>query len=189
MMCASVALGAAAGDASLVTAAKDGDRATVQSLLSSRAKQDIAGAEGTAALVWAATRNDMAMADLLVRAGANVKAANEFGATALYAAAAHADPAMAAKLLAAGADPNVARLSGETPLMEAARRQPRDGACVCSRTRPIPTRRKSTADRTRLLGDRATSFRGRPGIDRRRRRRPRRVENRLHAADVCRAAE
>ena len=121
-MFASAALAAAAGDASLVTAAKEGDRAAVQSLLNGRAKQDIAGAEGTAALVWAATRNDLAMADLLLRAGANVKAANEFGATALYAAAAHQDPAMAAKLLAAGADPNTALMSGETPLMEAARR-------------------------------------------------------------------
>jgi ankyrin repeat protein len=121
-MCAGAALAAAAGDASLVTAAKDGDRATVQSLLNGRSKQDIAGAEGTAALVWAATRNDMAMADLLLRAGASVKAPNEFGATALYAAAAHQDPAMVAKLLAAGADPNTALMSGETPLMQAARR-------------------------------------------------------------------
>jgi len=107
---------------SLVTAAKQGDRAAVQSLVSGSAKQDVAGAQGTAALVWAATRNDLQMADLLIRAGANVKAANEFGATALYAAAEHADPAMAVKLLAAGADANVALMSGETPLMVAAGR-------------------------------------------------------------------
>jgi ankyrin repeat protein len=105
-----------------VTAAKQGDRATVQVLVNGRAKQGLAGPEGTAALVWAATRNDLAMADLLVRAGANVKAANEFGATALYAAAAHPDPAMTVKLLAAGAEVNTPLMSGETPLMEAARR-------------------------------------------------------------------
>ncbi len=121
-ICAGAALAAGANETSLVTAAKQGDRAVVQSLLNGRAKQDIAGPEGAAALVWAATRNDLAMADLLVRAGANVKGVNEFGATALYAAAAHADPAMTAKLLAAGADPNTALMSGETPLMEAARR-------------------------------------------------------------------
>jgi ankyrin repeat protein len=121
-ICAGAALAAGANGMSLVTAAKQGDRATVQSLLNGRAKQDVAGAEGTAALVWAATRNDLAMADLLVRAGANVKGVNEFGATALYAAAAHPDPAMTAKLLAAGADANTALMSGETPLMEAARR-------------------------------------------------------------------
>ncbi len=58
---------------SLVTAAKEGDRAAVQSLLSSMPKKDVAGAEGTAALVWAASRNDLAMADLLLHAGASAK--------------------------------------------------------------------------------------------------------------------
>ena len=122
MTFAGTALAAGAGNMSLVTAAKQGDRATVQSLLNGGSKHAAAGAEGTAALVWAATRNDLEMADLLLRAGANVKTANEFGATALYAAAAHADPRMTEKLLAAGADPNTALMSGETPLMEAARR-------------------------------------------------------------------
>jgi ankyrin repeat protein len=122
MVCAGAALAAGAGDASLVTAAKEGDRAAVQSLVNGQAKHAVPGAEGTAALVWAATRNDLAMADLLLRAGANAKAPNEFGATPLYAAAAHPDPAMAEKLLAAGADPNAALMSGETPLMEASRR-------------------------------------------------------------------
>ena len=122
MMCAGAALAAGAGDVSLVTAAKEGDRAAVQSLVNGHAKRAVAGPEGTAALVWAATRNDLAMADLLLRAGANVKGANEFGATPLYAAVAHPDPAMTEKLLAAGADPNTPLMSGETPLMEAARR-------------------------------------------------------------------
>src|SRR5262245_31342263 len=120
-LCAGSAV-ADASDMSLAAAAKQGDRAAVQSLLNGRAKQVVAGVEGTAALIWAATRNDVAMADLLLRAGANPKAANEFGATALYAAAAHADPAMTARLLAAGADANTPLMSGETPLMEAARR-------------------------------------------------------------------
>jgi ankyrin repeat protein len=119
-MFASAAFAAATSDTSLVTAAKVGDRAAVQSLLN--AKVDVAGAEGAAALVWAASRNDAQMVDLLLKAGANAKSANEFGATALYAAAAHADPALTEKLLAAGADPNMALMSGETPLMEAARR-------------------------------------------------------------------
>ena len=122
MICAGAALAAGTGDVSLVTAAKEGDRAAVQSLVNGHAKRAVAGPEGTAALVWAATRNDLAMADLLLRAGANVKGANEFGATPLYAAVAHPDPAMTEKLLAAGADPNTPLMSGETPLMEAARR-------------------------------------------------------------------
>jgi len=121
-MFASAAFAAATSDMSLVAAAKQGDRAAVQSLLNTLTKQDVAGVQGTAALVWAATRNDLEMADILLRAGVNTKTANEFGATALYAAAEHADPAMAKKLLAAGADPNVALMSGETPLMVASSR-------------------------------------------------------------------
>ena len=107
---------------SLAGAAKSGDRATVQTLLSGKAKQSVAGAEGTAALVWAATRGDTAMVDMLLKAGANAKAANEFGATALYAAAEHPDAALTTRLLAAGANPNIALPSGETPLMVAAKR-------------------------------------------------------------------
>jgi ankyrin repeat protein len=107
---------------SLVTAAKDGNRAAVESLLKGLSKQDISGTQGTAALVWAATRNDAQMTDLLLAAGADVKAPNEFGATALYAAAQHSDPALTEKLLKAGGDPNAALMSGETPLMVAAQR-------------------------------------------------------------------
>jgi ankyrin repeat protein len=106
----------------LSTAAKEGNRAAVQSLLNSPVKPNVAGAEGTAALVWAASRNDLEMAELLLRAGANPKGVNDFGATALYAAAGHTSSALAEKLLAAGADANAALMSGETPLMLAARR-------------------------------------------------------------------
>jgi len=119
---AGAALAADTSNLPLVTAAKQGDRAAVRSLLTGIPEKVIAGPEGTAALVWAASRNDLEMADLLLRAGADAKGANEFGATALYAAAANTDAAMTIKLLAAGADANAALLSGETPLMEAARR-------------------------------------------------------------------
>jgi len=118
---AGAALAADTGNLSLVNAAKQGDRAAVQSLLNGPAKQNVAGAEGGAALIWAATRNDLEMVDLLLGAGADPKAVNEYGASALYAASGNADPAMALKLLAAGADPNAALMSGETPLMLAAR--------------------------------------------------------------------
>jgi len=113
---------ALAAESNLALAAKQGDRAAVQSLLKVLEKKDVAGVEGTAALVWAAARNDLQMVDILLRAGADAKTANEYGATALYAAAAHPGAAMTEKLLAAGADANIPLLSGETPLMEAARR-------------------------------------------------------------------
>jgi ankyrin repeat protein len=112
---------AAAGDASLATAAKQGDRTAVQSALKAMSKQQVAN-QGSSALVWAATRDDKEMVDLLLKAGANVKAANEFGATPIYAASELSDPSMVVKLLAAGADPNVALMSGETPLMAASGR-------------------------------------------------------------------
>jgi len=118
---AGAAVAADTGNLSLVSAAKQGDRAAVQSLLNGPAKQNVAGAEGGAALIWAASRNDLEMVDMLLAAGADAKAANEYGATALYAAAGNDDPAMALKLLAAGANPNMGLGSGETPLMLASR--------------------------------------------------------------------
>jgi uncharacterized protein len=106
----------------LVTAAKQGRQADVQSILKSDAKQEIVATQGGAAVIWAASHNDKGMVDLLLSAGASPKAVNDFGATALYAAADFQDPAVTKSLLAAGADPNVALMSGETPLMAAARR-------------------------------------------------------------------
>jgi uncharacterized protein len=121
-LAAGAATAADIGNLSLVEAAKQGNRAAVQSLLAGQADVNAAELDGTTALMWAATRNDLDLADLLLRAGADVKAANEYGATALYAAATSPDATMTERLLAAGADPNAHLLSGETPLMEAARR-------------------------------------------------------------------
>jgi len=118
---ASVAF-AAGADLSLTTAAKQGDQAAVQTLLSGSAKEAVSGPDGTGALVWAVTRSDLKMVDALLAAGASAQAANDFGATPVYAAAEHSDPALVNKLLAAGADPNMALPSGETPLMAAAGR-------------------------------------------------------------------
>lgn len=151
VICASAAPAAGAGDASLVAAAKQGDRAAMQSLLNGPAKHAVTGTDGTAALIWAATRNDLAMADLLLRAGANVKAANEFGATALYAAVAHADPALATQLLAAGADPNTPLPSGETPLMEAARRGNVATVRALLANKANPNARESNGGQTALM--------------------------------------
>jgi ankyrin repeat protein len=118
---AGAALAADTGNMALVNAAKKGDRAAVQSILSGPAKQEIAATQGGAALLLAASHNDKEMVELLLSAGADPKAANEFGATALYAAADFDDPAVTKLLLAKGADPNMALLSGETPVMAAAR--------------------------------------------------------------------
>ena len=135
----------------LQTAAKEGNRAAVQSLLNSPVKPNVAGAEGSAALVWAASRNDVEMADMLLRAGANAKGANEFGATAVYAAAAHANPALLSKLLSAGADPNIAIVSGETPLMIAARRGNLEAVRVLLSAGAKPNAAENNAGQTALM--------------------------------------
>ena len=148
---AGAAFAAGGSDMSLATAAKDGDRAAVQTLLKGRSKQDVAGIDGTDALVWAATHNDLAMADLLLHAGANAKAANEFGATPLYAAAEHADPAMTEKLLSAGADSNKSLMSGETPLMVAARRGNMDTVRALLKGGANPNAQEDNAGQTALM--------------------------------------
>jgi ankyrin repeat protein len=145
------AFAAATSDSSLVTAARQGDRAAVQAALKGLSKQDVAGQQGTAALAWAATHNDQQLADLLIRAGANAKAANEFGATALYAAAEHSDAAMTQKLLAAGGDPNVALPSGETPLMLASQRGNVETVKALLKGGANPNAKENNAGQTALM--------------------------------------
>jgi ankyrin repeat protein len=148
---AGAALAADTSNVPLVTAAKQGDREAVRSLLNGIPQKVIAGPEGTAALVWAVSRNDLETTDLLLRAGADVKAANEFGATALYAAAAHRDPAMTVKLLAAGADANAPLMSGETPLIEAARRGSLDTVNTLLSAKANPNAKEANYGHTALM--------------------------------------
>jgi len=56
---AAAAFAADTGGASLLDAAKKGDRNAVRSVLSGPAKADMLSTQGSAALVWAAARNDM----------------------------------------------------------------------------------------------------------------------------------
>ena len=85
---AGAALAAGTGDLSLVTAAKQGDRDAVQSLLNGPAKKTSPAPKARPRWSGRPPAMTLEMVDLLLRAGADAKAANEFGATALYAAAA-----------------------------------------------------------------------------------------------------
>jgi ankyrin repeat protein len=154
---AGAALGADIGN-SLVTAAKQGRQADVQSILKGDAKQEIVAAQGGAALIWAASHNDKAMVDLLLSAGANPKAVNDFGATALYAAADFKDPAVTKSLLAAGADPNVALISGETPLMSAARKGNADTVRALLEAGADPNAKEKNGGQTALMWATAGGF-------------------------------
>jgi uncharacterized protein len=154
---AGAALAADTGN-SLVTAARQGRQADVQSILKSDAKQEIVAAQGGAALIWAASHNDKPMVDLLLSAGANPKAVNDFGATALYAAADFKDAGVTKSLLAAGADPNVALISGETPLMSAARKGNAATAAALLEAGADPNAKEKNGGQTALMWAAAGGF-------------------------------
>ena len=115
------AVSAAAPEAPLIEAVKNGDRAAAGRLLDAGEDPNRALPDGATALHWAAYRDDIEAADLLLRAGAAADAANRYGVTPLALAAERGYGAVVERLLAAGADANTARRGGETVLMSAAR--------------------------------------------------------------------
>jgi ankyrin repeat protein len=112
---------AAAGDIRLVTAAKNRDFSTVQSLIKQRLDVNAPDIDGMTPLHWAAHWDEFEIVKQLLAAGANAKAANRYGVTALHEAALIANVPMMAVLLKSGANADVTYGSGETPLMIAAR--------------------------------------------------------------------
>jgi uncharacterized protein len=111
----------AAGSAAAIDAAKNGNRALLDSLIRQKADIDKPDVDGSTPLHWAAYRDDVTIAELLIHGGAKINAQTDLGATPLWLAAQNGGSAMVRTLLAAGANPNFALLSGETPLMVAAR--------------------------------------------------------------------
>ena len=112
----------AAGNLSLVDAAKAQDWVQVQSSLrSGRVDVNAAQADGATALAWTAYWDDRKTARQLLRAGADVDAANDYGVTPLVLALKNRSVDMVELLLDADADANAALWSGVTPLMLAAR--------------------------------------------------------------------
>ena len=109
------------GAASVVVAARQGDRAGVRALLMRHAGVNVAEVDGTTALHWAVRSDDTELVRMLLRAGAKATAANRYGVTPIALAATNGNVAMIDMLLKAGADPNTAGREGETVLMTAAR--------------------------------------------------------------------
>ena len=101
----------------LLTAARQGDITTLQSLLNGNVDVNFARADGSTALAWAVYGNNPEAVDLLIRSGADVNAANDYGVTPLSLSCANGNSAVVQMLLDAGADPNRAKETGETPLM------------------------------------------------------------------------
>jgi len=112
---------AIAADATIVDAARDGDRALAVALIERQADVNATEPDGTTALHWAAFNRDTDLVERLLRAGANPNAANDYGATPLRVAAVDPDPALLAALLKAGARVDAANAEGETALMVVAR--------------------------------------------------------------------
>lgn len=111
---------AAARRVALIDAVKNGNVATVKTLLAQKVDVNAAEADGTTALHWAAHIGNAPMADLLIKAGANVKLATRAGATPFSLACNKGNAGVIELLLAKGEDPN-AVLTGEPVIMMAAR--------------------------------------------------------------------
>jgi ankyrin repeat protein len=112
-------LGQAAGENPIVEAARDGDAATVRTLLAKRANVNEPARDGSTALLWAAYHSDLAMLQALIAAGAATNTPNKYGVTPLLQASRTGATSIVQALLRAGADPKLAHPEGETPLMAA----------------------------------------------------------------------
>jgi hypothetical protein len=104
----------------LVTAARDGDAASVQSFLRRGGPVNAKDHAGTTALISAAANGYLEIVQLLVQAGADVNAQDAGGRNALMSAATNRQPGIVAILLKAGANPNAMDLEGKTALLLAA---------------------------------------------------------------------
>jgi ankyrin repeat protein len=105
----------------IATAAQNGDREGVRTLLKKGLDVNEAQGDGSTALHWAAIKGDAEMARMLIYAGANVRATTRIGAyTPLYLAAKGGYSDVVAVLLAGGADAKAVTSNGTTPLMIAA---------------------------------------------------------------------
>jgi len=111
---------AAARRVALIDAVKNGNVATVKTLLAQKVDVNAAEPDGTTALHWAAHIGNAQMADLLLKAGANVKAATRAGATPFALACNKGNAGVIELLLAKGENAN-AVVTGEPVLMMAAR--------------------------------------------------------------------
>jgi len=122
LLCAGACFAASrSSDLQLIEAAKQGDVATIASLLQKHADANACEIDGTSALQWAAHSNHTAAAALLVKAGAKATSTNSFEITPLSEAAANGNAEIMEILLKAGADANAVSAQGEPALMTAAR--------------------------------------------------------------------
>ena len=106
-----------AATATLVDAARQGDRAAVLKLIAGKADVNQASDDGSTALLWAVHNDDAALVQALIAAKADVKRSNAYGDTPMREAAEGGDVQVLAALLDAGADADSPSPEGQTSLM------------------------------------------------------------------------
>jgi uncharacterized protein len=114
-------LGHAAGDPSIVTAARNDDMTAVRAQIAKRANVSEVARDGSTALLWAVYNGNQDMTRALLAAGAPVNSPNHYGITPLLQASRTGDATLIGMLLKAGADVAATHPDGETPLMAVAR--------------------------------------------------------------------
>jgi ankyrin repeat protein len=114
-------LGYAAGDPSIVTAARNDDMTAVRAQITKRANVNEVARDGSTALLWSVYNGNQEMTRALLAAGAPVNSPNHYGITPLLQASRTGDATLIGMLLKAGADVAAAHPDGETPLMAVAR--------------------------------------------------------------------
>lgn len=121
LLCALPLAAAQPDSTQLLSAAREGNTASVRALLRAGADANAAAPDGTRALHYAAQRNDAGSVRLLLAARAEADAATALQVTPLQLATANGNADIVKQLLASGADSDARDLAGETRLMSAAR--------------------------------------------------------------------
>jgi len=107
---------AGAPDESLVRAIRNGDEATVRTLLAGRADPNHRLPDGSTPLAWAVETQNRGIVRLLLDAGAKPNNAGAASMTPLIVGCQYGDAAILEMLLTAGADVKIARADGIAPL-------------------------------------------------------------------------
>ena len=134
----------------LIEAVKQGDVATVRSIVSGQTDVDASEPDGTTALHWAAHLGNAVSADLLLDAGANLNATTRNGATPFSLAAYKGHAGVIERFLEAGADPN-AEIYGEPVLMMVSRAGDPDALRALLRHGADPNVTEPTRGQTPLM--------------------------------------
>jgi excisionase family DNA binding protein len=112
---------AAQAGATLLDAAREGDRDEVKALLAAGADPNVRDGEGWTALMLVTVKGHLDVARDLLDAGADIHIRNQNGWTALRFAVSMDDAEALRLLLEAGADANERDATGDTALLQAAR--------------------------------------------------------------------